>query len=217
MKSKNNLKHGLRVEVILAVLIGILLIGSLITENLISSSLTSYLIIAFILLKLFNTIKKGHHLFEEYFLLIILTMYILIKFYLKVETNSLINVIITLILLYSIGLMPKVKSLTKPSNVGPFIASYIFFVLIIIGLFAGFYDLNNTAFLENGKETMLSFSNSLYFSVISFTTVGYGDISPLGPNKIISSIEALIAIILNIAFLGYVFGSQRFHNHKHKN
>jgi len=39
-------------------------------------------------------------------------------------------------------------------------------------------------------ETTQVFFNSLYFSIVTFTTLGYGDFSPIGLSRIIASIQA---------------------------
>jgi hypothetical protein len=80
----------------------------------------------------------------------------------------------------------------------------------IIFLFAGTYSANSNLFVEFDKPANLDFIGSLYFSVVTFTTLGYGDISPLGINRLIVSIESIIGISLNIAFIGYILASKRF-------
>jgi len=62
----------------------------------------------------------------------------------------------------------------------------------------------------------LSFENALYFSTITFTTVGYGDIEPIGINRVIAATEAIVGVALNIAFIGYVLSSRRFFIEKSK-
>lgn len=42
------------------------------------------------------------------------------------------------------------------------------------------------------KFYMLEFFNSLYFSVVTFTTLGYGDISPVGVARFIAACEAFL-------------------------
>lgn len=46
----------------------------------------------------------------------------------------------------------------------------------------------HASFLENIQDLL----NSLYFSVVTFTTLGYGDILPLGISKFFAGIEALL-------------------------
>ena len=40
------------------------------------------------------------------------------------------------------------------------------------------------------KENLMALANSLYFSVVTFTTLGYGDITPVGYSRIIAAFEA---------------------------
>ena len=50
-------------------------------------------------------------------------------------------------------------------------------------------------------ESSLCFSEALYFSGISFTTIGYGDIAPLKSIRYIAVIEGLIGILLSSSFV----------------
>jgi len=42
------------------------------------------------------------------------------------------------------------------------------------------------------SQNILDFSNALYFSVVTFTTLGYGDVLPIGISKLFAGIEALM-------------------------
>jgi len=42
------------------------------------------------------------------------------------------------------------------------------------------------------SENLLNFFNSLYFSVVTFTTLGYGDVTPMGLMRFFASLEAFI-------------------------
>ena len=69
--------------------------------------------------------------------------------------------------------------------------------LLLIPIFGFLYWLNPTFWPEP-----LTFIQSIYFSVITITTLGYGDISPVTETaRILSAIEALSGIILIGLFL----------------
>lgn len=75
------------------------------------------------------------------------------------------------------------------------------FLGVIVG-FALIYSLTNL----NGAAGRIhgDFWQALYFSVITFTSVGYGDIQPLGIARAFASIEALLGIFL-ISLFVFVF------------
>ena len=47
-----------------------------------------------------------------------------------------------------------------------------------------------------------SYSTFLYYSIITFATVGYGDITPLSPAaRLVAGLEVLLAMIINVVFI----------------
>ena len=48
------------------------------------------------------------------------------------------------------------------------------------------------SFSASTNENILNLLNALYFSVVTFTTLGYGDILPIGISKLFAGIEALL-------------------------
>jgi hypothetical protein len=46
----------------------------------------------------------------------------------------------------------------------------------------------------------LNWKNAIYYTIITFTTVGYGDIVPVGVSKIISGIIGVIGIFVMSSF-----------------
>lgn len=69
----------------------------------------------------------------------------------------------------------------------------LFFAFIF--LFTGLsYSGENIIFSFSNSfyENLIHFLNSLYFSVVTFTTLGYGDILPVGISKLFAGIEALL-------------------------
>lgn len=72
--------------------------------------------------------------------------------------------------------------------------------LVEAGLFAGAYLLLGL-FHDAGTGQLVgpydgSFGDALYFSLSVFTTVGFGDIAPLGPVRLLVGIEALAGLVL---------------------
>lgn len=43
---------------------------------------------------------------------------------------------------------------------------------------------------ENGLQLLEYFGSCLYFSVVTFTTLGYGDLTPIGPSRLLAAAEA---------------------------
>lgn len=77
--------------------------------------------------------------------------------------------------------------------------------LALIPIYALIYkyvpDIYNTLTLSDGK-TLLSFYESIYFSAVTITTLGYGDISPNGSiSQLTSASEAVLGIVTIGLFL----------------
>ncbi|MBN4075432.1 MAG: hypothetical protein COA71_11890 [SAR86 cluster bacterium] len=71
--------------------------------------------------------------------------------------------------------------------------SYLLLILICATLYC---------FVPNIFSADITFGNSLYFSVVTITTLGYGDLSPISDfGKAIASLEALLGIVLMGVFL----------------
>lgn len=82
----------------------------------------------------------------------------------------------------------------KPINV-IFFSLCIILTSAVLFFFVGIQNEGEfTAFtLENSFfVNIMHFFNSLYFSVVTFTTLGYGDISPIGFSRLIAATEAFI-------------------------
>lgn len=207
------MKRGFKkIEFIIAFALAVLLVASLLSEQYLNlpPQLTSLLILAFILVKLIDIVKIGGTIFEDYVSLALIVIFGVVHFFMIDKINPAMIVAAVFILVYSTGLIPSVDDLVKSKRVAYFIFSYGFFILIIIFLFAGAYFANAEDFTFHQQKTNISFEDSLYFSTVTFTTVGYGEISPIGINKLISSIEAISGMVLNIAFVGYILSSRRF-------
>lgn len=67
---------------------------------------------------------------------------------------------------------------------------------------------SNNYFMEFGKPYNISFSDAFYFSTTTITTLGYGDITPVGIFRLFVVIEVLMGLIYTgsmIYFIAKIF------------
>jgi len=70
-------------------------------------------------------------------------------------------------------------------------------ILLWTGLFAGLGAIE----IEGSKSSGVSFFDGLYFSVVTFTTLGYGDFSPKPEYRLLAGAEAVIGAALMAVFI----------------
>ena len=200
-----------KIEFGLAIIITVALTASLSSEQFIEIPryVTPLLIICFVGLKIYHILKRGGTLIEDYAAIGVIAIFLVLYFILGGRLNALLIVVFVFILFYSAGLMLWVKSTFGSKKVTHFIASYVITILMIILLFTGAYLSREESFLQQGVKSPLNFEDALYFSTVTVTTVGYGDIVPLGINRALAGLEALLGMIINVALLGYVLSYGR--------
>ena len=71
---------------------------------------------------------------------------------------------------------------------------YLFTGISVGGRFIN-YNLPLFFILEK-KVVLVDFLEALYFSLVTFTTVGYGDIIPIGTSIILSSVEMILGVTM---------------------
>lgn len=84
------------------------------------------------------------------------------------------------------------------------VVKLLFGLTALIFLFSGaYFFLSQCASIEkNGiylDQIPAEYLESLYYSVVTITTLGYGDFTPLGHSRLLSSVEALIGLL----FVGF--------------
>lgn len=199
------------IEFVLAILTGLALATSLFSEQyfLIPGFITPLLLGLFIGVKIFHILKKGGTLMEDYAAIAVILLFAVVYYVLRTAVSPFLIAVFIFILLYSAGLMLWVRSTFGSKRVTHFLASYIITVIMILFLFAGAYLSRADSFIESEKETHLTFEDALYFSTVTITTVGYGDITPLGVNRGLAALEAFLGRLINVALLGYILANGR--------
>ena len=97
----------------------------------------------------------------------------------------------------------------------------LIYASILISYILGFAQLYNTIYLDRetafsfAQETAPTYGTFVYFSIVTFTSVGYGDITPVSPAaRVAFGTEALLSAIINIVFIAillvYISNSQAF-------
>ncbi|MFA0569498.1 ion channel [Vibrio gallaecicus] len=81
----------------------------------------------------------------------------------------------------------------------------LFSIVLIITCAVAYFFLDTT--ITSNTDTsapyflLLEFFNALYFSVVTFTTLGYGDISPVGIARFIAAVEAFMGSFIMALFV----------------
>jgi hypothetical protein len=125
---------------------------------------------------------------------------------------------IIFISVFAIGVLYYFINLFRKKTVkeGEYLVSVFFVFFLTITMFAVIYsepiEDSQNYFLEFGKKTDLSFGDAFYFSVTTITTLGYGDITPVGVFRYIVIIEVLIGIIYAGSIIYFI--SREFDSHK---
>ncbi len=74
-----------------------------------------------------------------------------------------------------------------------------FWSLIVIASFATLL-VNHNSLAANGKVVQATFGDAAYFSLVTFTTLGYGDFHAVGIMRFLTGAEAFIGVILMSLF-----------------
>ncbi|UVS85676.1 two pore domain potassium channel family protein [Burkholderia glumae] len=79
----------------------------------------------------------------------------------------------------------------------------IMFAVVLAGaLYFYFATPCGQGVIYNTSDKKFNFGASIYFSVVTFTSLGYGDFSPVGFGRVIASFEVLIGITSVAVFVG---------------
>ena len=86
---------------------------------------------------------------------------------------------------------------------------FLLAVLVFVALYYLVRDENNGLVYGYGGGYVLNFLDYLYFSFVTITSLGYGDIRPIGAYKFIASLEVVTGLVMLGIFIGkYVSQNQ---------
>ena len=108
------------------------------------------------------------------------------------------------------GLIESVRRASRKANIEsrivPFLTGFFFAILCFAVAFKG----ANLVSTESGKR-ISDFGNCLYFSVVTWTTLGFGDIRPGDP---VTKFLAAFEVVLGYSFMAVFVGAlgQAFHD-----
>ena len=86
---------------------------------------------------------------------------------------------------------------------------FLFYMMLIIGYFALVYKAYGIIDTSNGSEIKPNWIDAFYFSIVTWTTLGYGDFKPIDDLKIWVMVEALMGyIFMGLLLSKLIFLSQ---------
>ncbi|MEK6938427.1 MAG: ion channel [Nanoarchaeota archaeon] len=138
-------------------------------------------------------------------------------------TNVIINIGITIYLISMIIYVVKrsIINLMSPKSISVLIGSYALVVLALLLVFStlfNFAELTRLGYLKydncqgNFNPEMItndpnSSQDFFYFTAVTFFTVGYGDICPMGISKVIAIVAAFTAHLVSVLLVALIINN----------
>ena len=123
-----------------------------------------------------------------------------------------------------LGIYGDIKEWFKHHHQIMIAAIYVSILLFFIAGFAWqYYEIYNDKTIPvqfNIADENPTYATFFYYSVITFASIGYGEINPVGPAaRLVATTEGLIAMVLNVLFLAvlllYVSNLQAIKRHRY--
>jgi uncharacterized membrane protein len=95
-----------------------------------------------------------------------------------------------------------IRKHAKDTHFSYLIVTVVTSFIAVVFLFANIYEVIGTVATTCTKEYITGLWEHVYFSVVTFTTLGYGEYTPQGYAKIATSIQA----ILGLGYFAFIVG-----------
>jgi hypothetical protein len=95
-----------------------------------------------------------------------------------------------------------IRKHAKDTHFSYLIVTVVTSFIAVVFLFANIYEVIGTVATTGTKEYITGLWEHVYFSVVTFTTLGYGEYTPQGYAKIATSIQA----ILGLGYFAFIVG-----------
>ncbi|HIP33755.1 MAG TPA: two pore domain potassium channel family protein [Bacteroidia bacterium] len=145
---------------------------------------------------------------KNLFVLLFLSLFSIISFSFNFNIPTFIIFLLAIILLISTGISIFRASVGKHFRIGYYFLYLIFiYPVTFIFLFASFYRSSYALF---NVTITTSWFDSLYFSIVTWTTLGYGDYQPNNfDTKLITSLEGFIGYLFSGIIIAMVFNAMK--------
>jgi hypothetical protein len=178
--------------------------------------LVGYILLISKNLNMFMNKSKGNSMKADFLLSYFITStYLAVTLACPNQVNKyIISGIIGITICYILNLKILINIMRNPGNVKISAADrrsfikvaliiVIIVIMIVINLFLGVCLANS---LENGFSNNPGYFDLFYYTVVTFTTIGFGDIIPISvPAKIIAIVISATSIICITMFLGSIY------------
>ncbi len=183
--------------------------------------------------KKYSESKLKHLLFSHpvlkfiFFILVNYVLSLVSKYYpenfllrgLTTTVNIVIAVYFVLAIIYIVH--RRWEHLMNPKNVPSLVGAYVFFVVVIILIFSTIFavvELTGQGYLKYGGcadtfdptvmyQDPAASHDFFYFSAITFFTVGYGDICPMGIMKLAAIVDALAGHVISVIVVALIINN----------
>lgn len=99
-----------------------------------------------------------------------------------------------------VALISLLGFLFRDLGLNPAILGSAIQAVLLIAIFAGFYK--SLGLMTGGHAVVPSYATALYFSIVTWTTLGYGDYTPTASVQLVAAAEAMMGYVFSGILIG---------------